>query len=113
MNGSLIGACNCDWGCPCNFDAPPTYGHCEGMYVWAVDEGRYVLELPLDPPPEQLLAELVAAGAHLISLNPIRAEGFATRPKSSPVASANPIRPTIASNAAMLLDAIVNGAKFP
>jgi ABC-2 type transport system ATP-binding protein len=35
-------------------------------------EGRYLLELPLDPPPERLLAELTAAGAHLVSLNPIR-----------------------------------------
>jgi hypothetical protein len=41
MKGSLLGACNCDWGCPCNFDAPPTYGHCEGMYTWVVREGRY------------------------------------------------------------------------
>jgi ABC-2 type transport system ATP-binding protein len=37
-----------------------------------IGEGRYVLELPLDPPPERLLGELLAAGAHLISLNPIR-----------------------------------------
>jgi ABC-2 type transport system ATP-binding protein len=35
-------------------------------------EGRYLLELPLDPPPERLLGELTAAGAHLVSLNPIR-----------------------------------------
>jgi len=35
-------------------------------------EGRYMLELPLEPPPEQLLGELTAAGAHLVSLNPIR-----------------------------------------
>jgi len=35
-------------------------------------EGRYTLELPLDPPPEHLLAELTAGGAHLASLNPIR-----------------------------------------
>lgn len=41
MKGSLLGACNCNWGCPCNFDAPPTYGHCEGMYIWVVCEGRY------------------------------------------------------------------------
>jgi ABC-2 type transport system ATP-binding protein len=34
--------------------------------------GRYTLELPLDPPPDRLLAELTATGAHLISLNPIR-----------------------------------------
>jgi ABC-2 type transport system ATP-binding protein len=37
-----------------------------------IGEGRSVLELPLDPPPERLLAELVAGGAQLISLNPIR-----------------------------------------
>ena len=37
-----------------------------------IGDGRYTLELPLDPPPEQLLAELTAAGAHLVSLNPIR-----------------------------------------
>ena len=37
-----------------------------------ISEGRYTLDLPLDPPPEQLLAELTATGAHLASLNPIR-----------------------------------------
>ena len=37
-----------------------------------IGQGRSVLELPLDPPPERLLADLVAGGAQLISLNPIR-----------------------------------------
>jgi ABC-2 type transport system ATP-binding protein len=37
-----------------------------------IGDGRYTLELPLDPPPERLLQELAAAGAHLVSLNPIR-----------------------------------------
>jgi ABC-2 type transport system ATP-binding protein len=37
-----------------------------------ISEGRYMLELPLDPPPEQLLAELTSGGAHLVSLNPVR-----------------------------------------
>jgi hypothetical protein len=41
MRGSLLGECNCDWGCPCNFDAKPTYGFCDGMYGLSVDEGRY------------------------------------------------------------------------
>jgi hypothetical protein len=41
MRGATFGPCNCDWGCPCNFDAPPTYGHCDGVYVWSVREGRY------------------------------------------------------------------------
>jgi ABC-2 type transport system ATP-binding protein len=40
--------------------------------VVPISEGRYALELPLDPPPEQLLVELAAAGAKVISLNPIR-----------------------------------------
>ena len=37
-----------------------------------IGDGRYSLELPLTPPPEQLLAELTTAGAHLVSLNPLR-----------------------------------------
>jgi hypothetical protein len=39
--GVLIGACNCDWGCPCSFDAPPTKGMCEGGYVWQITDGRF------------------------------------------------------------------------
>jgi ABC-2 type transport system ATP-binding protein len=38
----------------------------------AIGAGRFALELPLDPPPERLLVELTAAGARLVSLNPIR-----------------------------------------
>jgi hypothetical protein len=41
MKGSLIAACSCDWGCPCNFDARPTKGFCEGGYTVAVREGRF------------------------------------------------------------------------
>jgi hypothetical protein len=37
-----------------------------------IADARYALELPLDSPPERLLAELIAAGATLVSLNPIR-----------------------------------------
>src|SRR5262245_18742851 len=33
---------------------------------------RYTLELPLDPPPEHIVADLTASGARLVSLNPIR-----------------------------------------
>src|SRR5205807_4991271 len=41
LRGDLVGVCNCDWGCPCNFDAPPTYGSCEGFYARLVTEGRF------------------------------------------------------------------------
>jgi ABC-2 type transport system ATP-binding protein len=37
-----------------------------------IGEGRFTLELPLQPPPELLLRDLTAAGAELVSLNPIR-----------------------------------------
>jgi ABC-2 type transport system ATP-binding protein len=38
-----------------------------------ISEGRYAMELPADPPPDRILAELLASGARLVSLNPLRA----------------------------------------
>ena len=35
-------------------------------------EGRYALELPLSPPPDRTLAEMIGQGADLVSLNPVR-----------------------------------------
>ncbi|MCH7940236.1 MAG: DUF1326 domain-containing protein [Candidatus Marinimicrobia bacterium] len=29
LDVEFLMACNCDWGCPCGFQAPPTYGKCE------------------------------------------------------------------------------------
>jgi len=40
--------------------------------VLAVAGGRYVIDLPPDGRPEELLRELSAAGATLVSLNPLR-----------------------------------------
>jgi hypothetical protein len=34
-------ACNCDWGCPCNFNARPTEGRCIGWGVWNIITGRF------------------------------------------------------------------------
>ncbi len=48
ISGSLLGACNCDWGCPCSFDAPPTYGACHGTYVWIVKTGTFGATVRLD-----------------------------------------------------------------
>src|SRR3974377_316470 len=33
--------CNCDYGCPCEFNAPPTRGFCEGVGAWLVRRGQY------------------------------------------------------------------------
>ena len=34
-------ACNCDWGCPCAFEARPTTGHCEGAVAHRIVTGKY------------------------------------------------------------------------
>ena len=41
MQGTLLQGCNCDYGCPCNFNARPTYGHCEGTWSGFIDQGNY------------------------------------------------------------------------
>lgn len=40
LKGQVVVACNCDYGCPCNFNARPTHGKCEGGWTWHVDEGN-------------------------------------------------------------------------
>ncbi len=34
-------ACNCNWGCPCSFNSPPTYGKCETALAYRVVQGTY------------------------------------------------------------------------
>ena len=41
LRGTVLIACNCDWGCPCNFNALPTTGSCEGGWNWIVENGSY------------------------------------------------------------------------
>jgi ABC-2 type transport system ATP-binding protein len=52
-------------------------------------EGRYTIELPPDPPPDRIVAELAAAGAMLVALNPMRdtLEDFFVQQVSSPQAA--------------------------
>lgn len=47
LNGQVLIACNCDWGCPCNFNARPSRGHCQGGWIWMIDRGR-VNEVDVD-----------------------------------------------------------------
>ena len=41
LTGRVVITCNCDWGCPCNFNAPPSHGRCEGGWTWHVDRGSF------------------------------------------------------------------------
>ena len=36
-----FGNCNCDYGCPCQFNALPTHGNCEAVVGIEVQEGHY------------------------------------------------------------------------
>ena len=40
INGDVLIACNCDWGCPCNFNARPSRGFCQGGWIWRIEQGR-------------------------------------------------------------------------
>lgn len=41
IQGSELVNCNCAYGCPCQFNALPTHGHCDAMGAIAIDKGHY------------------------------------------------------------------------
>jgi hypothetical protein len=41
FEAELIQSCNCDYGCPCNFNGLPTHGNCEALLAYRIRSGRY------------------------------------------------------------------------
>lgn len=41
IHGVEFGNCNCAYGCPCQFNAPPTYGNCEAVDFVRIDRGHF------------------------------------------------------------------------
>ena len=41
IEGEAYGNCNCAWGCPCQFEADPTWGDCRGFEVVRIDKGHF------------------------------------------------------------------------
>jgi hypothetical protein len=41
LAGTLLVACNCDYGCPCNVNGRPSTGKCEGGWTWHIGSGRW------------------------------------------------------------------------
>ncbi|MEM7774740.1 MAG: DUF1326 domain-containing protein [Pseudomonadota bacterium] len=41
IRGPKIAACNCNYGCPCEFNAPPTNDVCEGLEAHKIVEGWF------------------------------------------------------------------------
>ena len=60
LKGTVIVACNCEFGCPCNFNARPSHGHCEGGWTWHLTEG-HLGDVRLDGLNCSMLADWPAA----------------------------------------------------
>ena len=41
IKGREFGHCNCDYGCPCQFNARPTHGSCNAVVGIDIEEGRH------------------------------------------------------------------------
>jgi hypothetical protein len=47
MEGYEYVNCNCAWGCPCQFNGPPTYGNCHACGFLQIERGHFG-DVPLD-----------------------------------------------------------------
>lgn len=41
FEAEYLQACSCEYGCPCEFQAPPSKGFCEGVGAWRITSGTY------------------------------------------------------------------------
>jgi hypothetical protein len=41
LEGAWFKNCNCDPGCPCDFNQYPTHDHCEGIVAMRIDKGHF------------------------------------------------------------------------
>lgn len=41
IHGMEFGNCNCDYSCPCQFEALPTHGDCRGTGFFLIDKGNF------------------------------------------------------------------------
>jgi hypothetical protein len=48
IHAYYLDACNCDWGCPCQFNAKPTHGNCDGLSGIHIVNGKYGNDIRLD-----------------------------------------------------------------
>ncbi len=41
IEGDSFGNCNCDYGCPCQFESLPTHGGCKGFEAFRIENGHF------------------------------------------------------------------------
>jgi hypothetical protein len=47
ISAEYLETCNCDFGCPCNFNGFPTYGFCRALVLYSITSANYG-EIKLD-----------------------------------------------------------------
>ena len=65
LHGIEFSDCNCDYGCPCKFNAPTTYGFCEAVGSPGIDEENFN-DISLD-------------GVNCVVINPLSAKEMRAR----------------------------------
>lgn len=41
IEADYLQGCNCEYGCPCEFQAPPSQGFCSGVGAWRINKGMF------------------------------------------------------------------------
>jgi hypothetical protein len=41
MKADYVETCNCDYGCPCNFNGFPTDGFCRALVLYHIQDGTF------------------------------------------------------------------------
>lgn len=41
LEADYLQGCNCEYGCPCEFQAPPSHGFCSGVGAWKINRGKF------------------------------------------------------------------------
>ena len=42
IKGPELATCNCDWGCPCQFNSLPSHGDCRAAVAMRIDQGDFL-----------------------------------------------------------------------
>ncbi|MGI0044627.1 MAG: DUF1326 domain-containing protein [Nitrososphaeraceae archaeon] len=48
LKADYVEACNCDYGCPCNFSGFPSNGFCRALVLYHIQNGSYGQDINLD-----------------------------------------------------------------
>jgi len=110
--GKWLEYCSCDWGCPCESQAPPSRGHCDGVVAMHIDEGYYgdvrldgidphplpQMYLPYPQNPSAILHVVLRTAGDPVQWTPAVRKTLAAIDKDQPVFDAKSLDEVLASS---------------